>query len=198
MAVSRFTTAAALALVAGACDTAAAAVPADGDNAQRATWMPQEQRFVYQGFTTRYSCEGLREKLRSALLALGARQDLTVNATSCSSPRGGPEPFPGVAIRMQVLTPVTRGAAVPDAPTVAAHWKTLDLRLDGDTLAANGDCELIEQIRQSILPLFSTRNIEYRSTCVPHQRSAGGTRLRAEILVADAPDVIPAGAAAAQ
>jgi hypothetical protein len=196
MSFSRFTTTVALALVVGACGTTAAGAPADSGNVQLATWTPKEQRFIYQGFTTRYSCDGLREKVRRALLALGARKDLTVNETSCSTSRGGPDPFPGVAIRMQVLTPLAASAPVPDAGTVAAHWKTVDLRLDRDALAASGDCELIEQIKQSILPLFTTRNLEYNSNCVPHQLSAGGTRLRAEILVPDAPDVLPVAAGA--
>ncbi len=196
MSVSRFTVATVLALVAGTCGTAAAGAPA-GDDAQRATWTPKEQRFTYQGFTTRYSCDGLREKVRSALLALGARKDLTVNETACSTLSGGPDPFPGVAIKMHVLTPLAANAATPDAGTVAAHWQTLDLRLDRDTLAASGDCELLEQIKQSILPLFTTRNVEYSSNCVPHQLSVGGTRLRAQVLIADAPNVVPVAAGAA-
>ena len=195
MSCSRFTTAAVLALL--ACGVAAAGAPTGSDSAQLATWTPKEQRFLYQGFTTHYSCDGLREKMRSALLTLGARKDLKVSETGCSALRGGPEPFPGVAIKMQVLTPVTTSAATPDAATVAAHWKTVDLRLDRDAVAASGDCELIEQIKQSILPLFTTRNVEYSSNCVPHQLSSGGTRLRAEVLVPDAPDVIPVAAGAA-
>ena len=38
-----------------------------------------------------------------------------------------------------------------------------------------------------LLPLFNARNVEYSSNCVPHQLSPGGTRLTAELLVADPP-----------
>jgi hypothetical protein len=177
---------------AAAADVAAT----DVAGAQAATWTPKELSFTYQGFTTRYSCSGLREKVRSTLLALGARRkDLAVNESGCSSLNGGPDPFPGVRIKMQVLTPVA-AAAKPDANTVAAHWKTVDLRLDRDALSESGDCELLEQIKQSILPLFTTRNIKYSSTCVPHQLSVGGTKLRADVLVSDAPDAAPAVPAA--
>jgi hypothetical protein len=173
---------------AGAAAADAATEVAD---AQPATWTAKELTFTYQGFTTRYSCDGLRGKVRSALLILGARRkDLTVNESGCSRPDGGPEPFPGVRIKMQVLTPVA-AAATPDAKTVAAHWKAVDLRLDRDALSESGDCELLEQIKQSILPLFTTRNIKYSSTCVPHQLSPGGTILRADVLVSDAPDAKP-------
>ena len=163
---------------------------------QPATWTPKELSFLYQGFTTRYSCDGLRAKVRSALLILGARkEDLVVNESGCVSPNGGPEFFPGVRIKMQVLTPVTAAAATPAANTVAAHWKAVDLRLDRDALSQSGDCELLEQIKQSILPLFTTRNIKYSSTCVPHQLSAGGTILKADLLVSDAPEAKPVGTA---
>jgi hypothetical protein len=194
---SRITIAAVLATLAGVGAPAAWAAEPAADSAQLAAWTPKELHFVYQGFTTRYSCDGLRDKVRSALLALGARKDLTVHEGVCSSAAGRPEPFPGVNIKMQVLTPLTATAAAPDATAVAAHWKTVDLRLNRDALSESGDCELIEQIKQSILPLFTTRNVEYSSNCVPHQLSSGGTRLRAEVLVPDAPDVIPVAAGAA-
>jgi hypothetical protein len=171
--------------------------PAVAADAQSAAWTPKELRFIYQGFTTHYSCDGLREKVRTVLLALGAaKQDLSVNELACSTPAGRPDPFPGVNIKMQVLQPVAAGT-IPAATRVAAHWKAVDLRLDRDPLAESGDCELLEQIKRSILPLFSTRNVEYSSNCVPHELSAGGTRLRVEVLMSDAPDTDAAAAAAA-
>jgi hypothetical protein len=197
---SRITIAAVLATLTGVGVPAAWGAAPDADNAQLAAWTPKELRFVYQGFTTHYSCDGLREKVRSALLALGARQDLTVSESACSSPFGRPDPFPGVNIKMQVLTPLTASAAAPDAAAaaVAAHWKTVDLRLNRDALSDSGDCELLEQIKHSILPLFSTRHVEYSSNCVPHQLSAGGTVLRAQVLISDAPEKKPGTAAAAR
>ena len=189
---------ASVALAYGSSAPTAAATEAatDAADAQPANWTPKELSFIYQGFTTHYSCDGLREKVRSALLILGARKkDLVINESGCVNRNGGPESFPGVRIKMQVLTPVAAGAT-PDAKPVAAHWKPVDLRLDRDALSESGDCELLEQIKQSILPLFTTRNIKYSSTCVPHQLSVGGTILRADVLVSDAPDAKPVGTAA--
>ncbi len=42
-----------------------------------AVWKEQHLEFSYMGRTARYSCEGLRDKMRSLLLDLGARRDLT-------------------------------------------------------------------------------------------------------------------------
>jgi hypothetical protein len=75
---------------------------------------------------------------------------------------------------------------------VPAHWKAVDLTPERDTVSAGGDCELVEQLKQSILPLFATRNVEYSSNCVPHQSQIGATRLRAEVLVPDQ-NAMPAG-----
>jgi hypothetical protein len=158
-----------------------------------AAWTPKEARFIYLGFTSRYSCEGLRDKVRQALLDLGARPDLSVRQTACASPAGRPDPFPGVTIKMQVLKPAD--AAAPAVEIVPALWRTVDLKLNREPLAEAGDCELLEQIKQSLLPLFTTRNVEYSSTCVPHQLTPGGTWLRAEVLVSAAPPDAPAAAA---
>ena len=54
----------------------------------------------------------------------------------------------------------------------------------------------IEQIKTRILPLFTTRDVNYSSTCIPNQLTIGGTRLKAEVLVAANESAAPAPAAA--
>jgi hypothetical protein len=156
-------------------------------------WTAKELRFVYMGFTSKFSCDGLADRMRKVLLLLGARKDLQVTPSGCTSPYGRPDPFPGVMIKMSVLEPAgsTPGKAAssgtaPAAP-VAAHWKMIDVNaaLARDPLWQAGQCELLEQVKQSVLPKFSTRNVQYQSTCVPNQLTVGGTQLRTEILVPD-------------
>ena len=84
---------------------------------------------------------------------------------------------------MNVLQPAADQSAAAGTQSVPAHWKTVDLTAGRDAVSAAGDCELVEQVKQSILPLFATRNVEYSSNCVPHQLQTGATRLRAEVLV---------------
>jgi hypothetical protein len=159
---------------------------------ESAVWTPKELTFLYQGFTSTYSCDGLRDKVRSILLELGARPDLQVRESPCSS-LGRPDPFPGVRIKMNVLQPAADKSATAGTQSVPAHWKTVDLTSERDAVRAAGDCELVEQVKQSILPLFATRNVEYSSNCVPHQLQIGATRLRAEVLVPDQKNAKPAG-----
>ncbi|MGH8132487.1 MAG: hypothetical protein ACRETP_04540 [Steroidobacteraceae bacterium] len=175
-----------LSLSAGAAADPPNPAAAGAEDAQSAVWTPRELRFVFMGFTSHYSCDGLQAKVRQALLDLGARKDLQVRESGCSASTGRPDPFPGVAIKMNVLAPPKADDATPT--TVPAHWKRVNLRLDPNTVLEAGDCELVEQIKQHILPLFTARNIQYRSNCVPHQLSVGGTSLSAEVLVPDAKD----------
>jgi hypothetical protein len=156
---------------------------AAGPESQPAVWTEKELHFVYTGFTTHYSCEGLRDQIRKILLELGARkEDLKVRESGCTRLSGGPEPFPGVEVKLHVLTPAAGPASQPVVP---AHWKPVDLLAHERGLDAAGQCELYEEVKHSIVPLFTVRNLEFASSCVPHQISPGSQRLVAEVLVPD-------------
>ncbi|MBS0366688.1 MAG: hypothetical protein JSR67_12785 [Proteobacteria bacterium] len=169
---------------------ASGATQAPPEQAVQAVWVPREMKFIYQGFTAHYSCDGLQGRMRELLLKLGARADtLKVYPVPCSSGFGRPDPFPGVTIKMQVLEPATQKNTVAGVKPVSAHWRSVNLaeRRGYDALDATGQCELLEQVKQSVLPQFSVRAVDYDSTCVPHQLSVGGIRLKAQVLVADPP-----------
>ena len=147
-----------------------------------AVWIQKEVQFTYMGFTTHYTCDGLRDTVREMLLQLGARKDdLKVYEQPCSRPER-PDPFPGVKIKMSVLQPA---AGASDAPTVDAYWKPIKLPYRAVGLDAAGQCELLEQFKQKVLPLFTTRNVDLHASCVPHQLEPLGTSLQAEVLVTD-------------
>ena len=73
----------------------------------------------------------------------------------------------------------------PDAQVVEAHWKPVKLPYRETGINAAGQCELLEQFIQKIMPLFTTRNVDLRATCVPHQLEPLGTKLQAEVLITD-------------
>jgi len=144
-----------------------------------ARWTPKHLDFFYQtGFMTRYSCDGLRDKMRRLLLKLGARDDIDLRALGCTR-IAGPDDYPGVYIRMNVLHPDSGQGG----ETVPAHWQRVDLLAGRDAFDAARDCELIEQVRQKVLPLFATRNVDYSARCEKRQAMLGGTRLSADVLL---------------
>jgi hypothetical protein len=176
--VSRLAAAAAAMSLLAAAPTWAAA-----QDSVAAVWVPKHVQFLYQGFTTYYSCDGLRDKIRSMLEKLGA-QDLKVREYACVNP-SGPTLFPGVRVDMRVLVPVSSAEAAKEknaGPAVQAHWTNVVLMPQDAPVETQGNCELIEQFKETFLPLFTTRHIEYESTCVPHEVTLG-THLSAEVLM---------------
>jgi hypothetical protein len=173
-----------LAVVAGV-----AAADNPGSPSQPAKWVSRDVDFTYQGFTSQYSCEGLRSDVVTILRAFGARKkDLQVQITPCAALGNSEISFsPGVRGTISVLVPATAAEVSRGDPgIVAAHWKTVDLmrnrKLDSDH---GGQCELLEQSKRSLLPMFTTRNLDFTSNCVPHQTFIGGMTFKVDVLQPD-------------
>lgn len=170
---------------AAAATTLLAAVPAlaAAQDSVTAVWVPKHIEFIYQGFTTHYSCGGLQDEIRTMLEKLGA-QDLKVLQMACVRPEG-PTEFPGVNVTMSVLVPASSAEAAKaksSSPPVQAQWKNVVLMPENASFEDQGNCELIEQFKETFLPLFTTRNVNYGSTCFPHQLSLG-THLSTQVLM---------------
>ena len=164
-----------------ACAGAWASPPAESAAVlqQSAVWTSKELNFDYHGFATKYSCDGLRDKMRDVLRKLGAA-DLDVRSGGCMR-SFGPDPLASVRIRMNVLEP----AGTQGGPAVAAHWQMVDLVAGRSPVESAADCELIEQIKLKVLPLFATRRVDYGASCTRRQSQLAPARLQAEVLVAD-------------
>jgi len=66
------------------CTWAAAPARDAGSNSQSASWAAKDLDFAYRGFTTKYSCDGLQQKMRRVLTRLGARADMQLRAYGCT------------------------------------------------------------------------------------------------------------------
>jgi len=167
-----------------------AAPTASAESAQPAKWVSRDLTFIYQGFTTQYSCDGLRDNAVTILRALGAsKHDFKVKALPCAS-RGISEISfsPGIHGTIMVLVPATaQEVSSKDPAIVPAHWETVNLmRTRNLDTRRSGNCELLEQAKRELLPLFTFRNLDYSSNCVPHQTSVGGMTFKVDVLQADA------------
>src|SRR6202166_3213560 len=68
-------------------------------------WQKHEYSFQFMGFTTTYSCDGLADKLKTLLIASGARPDATARAGACASGFGRPDKFSRADLTFYTLAP---------------------------------------------------------------------------------------------
>lgn len=156
---------------AATADTGAGA----GADSGPGVWQDHQIELAYLGFTSRYSCDGLQSKLQLLLRQLGARADAKVTAFGCDRGFGTPSRFPRATMKFATLQPVDGGNGTPaaapgsSAAPVTGVWRAVQLAPHRPFDLEDGDCELMEQFRDKVLPLFATRNQQLNLTCVPHQ-----------------------------
>jgi hypothetical protein len=165
---------------------------ADGGSPQAAVWKEQRLTFYYIGRTARYSCQGLRDKVRSLLLDLGARRDITVSVLACdeSASRlagGSVGPNLNVVFSSPALPDAAAKAPGPgDSSSLAASYVPFTLSNDVFRNIGLGDCELIQEFTRQILSKMATRDVKQDITCVPNQMSGSRFFVRGQILKATA------------
>lgn len=146
-----------------------------------AAWKRHEIEFVYMGFTTRYSCEGLRDKMKLLLRTVGARPGFEVATRSCAGPPGRVDPFPHVRMVFEAPEIPAAGRRDVGGPAVA-RWRPVALSRHQPRELEGGDCELVEQFRSRVLTAFVTRRLEGDINCIPHQLAGSTFNLRFEVL----------------
>jgi len=146
------------------------------------TWQSHKYTFQFLGFTTTYSCDGLADKLKIVLLAAGARADVKSVPGACASGFGRPDKFARADLTFYTLTPADSGASA--GAGVQGAWRPVTFAARQPQQLALGDCELMEQFRQQVLPMFSTRNVVSNTTCIPHQESGSNIDLKFDAFAA--------------
>lgn len=181
-----------------------AAVAATGT--VNALWVEREINFNFSGFTSYYSCDGLRAKLEWLLGELGARPGFKVRTRGCVR-LSGPEVFPGATIVATVPLEATpellaelaadaarrelaaraKGGSAP-VPEAAAQFPARVKRVEFSSARGNfdglqdGDCELMEQARRQLFPQLGVRVVEGQISCTPKQLTLGAVRITVEVL----------------
>jgi hypothetical protein len=165
----------------------AAAAPAADQQPVASTWQHHSATFHYFGIIARYSCAGIEDHVRALLLYFGARADLDVKANGCPH-----ELAPGrvAALDADFYTLAPADAGAPDA--VNAHWTAVVVNSSRPIIMSDGDCELLEQMKDLIAGSFTLRALSYRTDCVPQE--INGFSIKAQVLKA----LPPAATAAAR
>ncbi len=137
-----------------------------------AVWKEQHASFFYWGRTARYSCEGLRDKVRAMLLDLGARRDVKVLSLGCGDGLGMASGSAAPSLRIVFSAPAWRSpAAKPlhagDLAATEARFERFTITSDAFRNLGIGDCELVEEFARQLLPKLVTRNVRQDIACLP-------------------------------
>jgi hypothetical protein len=151
---------------------------ADAAATVNAAWVEHDLQFTFMGITAYYSCDGMRDKVRWILEQLGARPGFKLTTRGC--PRAnGPETAPGlriVAALPAAASPGTAGEfpARPRRVQFRSSFTSNDLQ--------DGDCELMEQLRDKVFVPMGAKLVEDNTRCVPHQEVIGAVDMTLEVL----------------
>jgi len=146
-----------------------------------AVWKRHEIDLVYMGFTTSYSCGGLKSKVRLLLKHIGVRPDMKIIERGCEYGYQKVADFPHLKIIFfapEVPTPGSKEIGDP----VLGVWKAVAIKRNLPRGLEWGDCELVEQFRDRILSRLTTRAMSGDVNCIPHQLIGNRIDLRFELL----------------
>ena len=160
-----------------------------------AVWQQHELTIGYQGLTTDYSCQGLRDKVESLLLFFGARKEgMKVSAYGCAAGPYRPVPAVNLKLKFETLAPADPGAE----DVVAAHWVERDLfaqkkiQQQAPQRITRGDCEVVERFTALVLPSFTHETLSDLTRCIPHRLDGSLPNLRERVLLPVEPAAPPA------
>jgi hypothetical protein len=187
-------------------------------------WVEKDLAFTYMAFTSFYSCDGLRDKVRWVLKEIGARPGYKVLVRACFNATG-PEHMPRVEIRAalpmeatpELLAEIAKGetkreliaratgrSEITTEATAQVPARRRQIRFDPTATSRiqPGDCELMQHLRDHVFVPFGIRMVENELDCVPKQITLNNIRLTIEVLEpvpvpAEAPATAPGTAPAA-
>jgi hypothetical protein len=162
-----------------------AALPAFADESAPAevpaAWTMHQIDLTYMGFTTRYTCGGLKSKMKLLLKQLGVRDDIKIVERNCEYGYGKVAEFPRLKITFYAPSIPEPGARDIGEPVLGV-WKPVVIKKNSPRGLEMGDCELVEVFRDRVMPKFVTREVQGDVNCIPHQLVGNRIDLRFEVL----------------
>lgn len=167
------------------CLATLAALPAAAEEGmpaeQPAVWTQHVVDLQYMGFTTRYTCGGLKSKVRLLLKHMGVRDDVKILERGCEYGYQKVADFPRLKITFWAPAVPEQGDKDPGEPVLGV-WKPVVIKRDTPRGLEMGDCELVEIFRDRVMPKFTTRDMQGDVNCIPHQLVGNRIDLRFEVL----------------
>jgi hypothetical protein len=139
-----------------------AAFADDASTHSAGVWQKHEYSFQFMGFTTTYSCDGLADKLKTLLIASGARSDAKARAGACASGFGRPDKFARADLTFYTLAPA--GSAPAGSSASDSRTRHRRLRTGGTvSLQRAGDVHHAQRRKPHHVRSASTFRVQYRS-----------------------------------
>lgn len=179
---------------------------ADEKADEKAVWRVQEIHFQYIGFTTQYSCDALRDRVRTVITQLGVHEASVVNVAACTE-LSGPAKHPSVRIvmaypvsatddnlqaiaqdgkRAELIAAMQRKSKKPvTIGTEPFDSERVPVVLSSKAMSPSssaGDCELLEQLRDRVVKPMGGHIAKDELRCMPYQGTAGNSRLTVDML----------------
>jgi hypothetical protein len=170
----------AISAAAGAAGPAAAADPPPDATVVAGAWQHHTMNIHYYGITSLYSCYGLEDHVKDILVHFGARKDAKVRATGCERGPDVPSHTAWIDADFYTLAPASEGAT----DSVKAHWTRREIGPKRPYFMDDGDCELVDDMKDMISKNFALKDLTYETDCVPHQINLNGFHVKADALIA--------------
>jgi hypothetical protein len=159
-------------VAAGAAATARGASPASGLTAKPALWRTFDMLVNLQNLPRTYTCDQLWYEFHGIVLQLGAwPYSVNILPYHCSPAPNGALRSPDVEVGFQ-LPFFLHGVAAKSAPTQAIE-RTLRLSPGEPKTLQGSDCQLMQQISQTLLASLPLRIDRQRFDCSAPPRRAG-------------------------
>lgn len=152
-----------------------------GTDEAAAAWKRHEFDFTYMGFTTRYSCGGLHDKVKLLLKHIGVRPDIKITERGCEMGYERVADFPRLKIVFFAPEIPEAGSKEVGEPVLGV-WKPVTIKRNTPRGIEWGDCELVELFRDRILSRLTTRAMTGEVNCIPHQLIGNRIDLQFELL----------------
>jgi hypothetical protein len=149
-----------------------------------AQWQEHKGSIDYFGLTSHYSCTGIESQVKQVLKTLGARKDMVVDASGCTSLDRPSSHSLTVSVHMYSLAPADKSDT---ASPVMASWAPVEIKPKHPYFVDDGDCELIDQMKGFIAKNFSAQNLDYRAACTPHEVTMDSFNVHGEFLKTSTP-----------
>ncbi len=130
---------------------------------QPASWISRDVELNLQNLPKVYTCDDLWYKLRGILLAIGARQYMTITPYDCGQGAANAGHSPTVDLKFQTLRALS-GANARWADTTAVS-RVVRLGPGEPKIIDSGDCALLAQLDGTLFPYLNMRVVDSDLEC---------------------------------